>query len=188
MSPPLPPTSPYIADPATGGASPVPRVAPPTGRDARPLAAPTGRDARPLAALPPVQGIAATVEQDADLARHPAVLVYHNFVSKQYISDSFVGISGDPSARPSLNGDCEIIDVPEFGVMGVRVWAAVGLNEKIVGWWDAAEPRLAGARARPYQRDYGDGYSHLFVRYLLRIGEDVAAGAGILAGKLPGMT
>ena len=138
--------------------------------------------------MSPVPGIAAAFDRDSDLARHPSVLVYHDFVSKGYIREAFVGHSTNPLARPSLEADCEILEVPELGVRGVRLWAVVGINEKIVGWWVVAEPQLAGVRARGYQRAYGEGYTHLFVRYLLRIGEDVAAGAGILAGKLPGMT
>ena len=139
----------------------------------------------------PVPGVASKVERDSDLASHPSVLVYHNFTSKQYIRDSFVG-SAD-AARPSLEAHCEIIDVHEYGVKGVRLWAVytkggVSGNEKIVSWWCTAEPKLGGTRARPWHRAYGDGYAHLFVRYLLKVGEDVATGAGELAGKLPGMT
>ena len=140
--------------------------------------------------MSPIPGIAATVARDTDLAAHPAVLVYHNFTSKDYIRYGFIhGGAGSPT----LDDDCEIIDVPEYGVKGVRLWASytkegvVG-NERIVSWWCTAEPKLSGAQARPWHRDYGDGYTHLFIRYLLKIGEDVLPNAGVLQSKLPGMT
>jgi len=142
--------------------------------------------------MSPIPGIAATVDRDTGLASHPAVLAYPSLASEKDILYDFVGVN---TGNPLVPGRLELIDVPEYGVKGVRIWASyVGNpgrttpNEKLVAWWLTLEPKLKGPRSRPYQRNYGEGYTHLFVRYLLRIGEDFLTGAGVLGGKLPGMT
>jgi hypothetical protein len=134
----------------------------------------------------PVQGIAAKAARDSNLSSHPAVLAYHAFDSLPAIETGFV-----MGGAPGVPGKLELLreDFPF-----ARIWASyVGNpertqpNEKLVGWWCTAEPKLTGARARPFHRNYGDGYSHLFCRYLIRIGEDVATGNAERGTKLPGM-
>lgn len=132
-------------------------------------------------------GIAATVKRDADLAQHPAVLAYHALDSLPAIEGEFI-----MGGRAGVPGRLELLR--ENDLPFARIWASyVGNpegtqpNEKLVAWWCTAEPKLPGARARPFQRTYGDGYSHLFCRYLIRIGEDVATGNAERGTKLPGM-
>lgn len=137
-------------------------------------------------------GIAATVTRDSDLASHPSVLAYLKFESEAQLRSDTVGIN---DGQPMVPGTLEFIDVPETGGRGVRIGASyVGNpqgttpNEKQVAWWIPAEPKLTGLRARAYQRDYGNGYDHVFIRYMIMVEADVLTGAGVLGGKFPGMT
>lgn len=121
------------------------------------------------------------------------ILYREDFATEAGIRGRAVGIDGN-TVNP-LVPSRRIEYLNDNGLPFVRVWASHVGNplgtphtEKLVAWWYAAEPKQAGARAQPWHRDYGDGYTHAFVRYLIRIGEDVAANAGILAGKFPGMT
>lgn len=138
---------------------------------------------------PVAQGIAASVTNDRDLVSHRKVLEYNNLVSVQYIRDNFraYATSANPGhGRPTIEQDLEIIDWPQYGLKAARVWA-ITTNQRLISWHHWAEPKQTGPLARPYQRDYGDGYTHLFFRFLMCIGEDLQLGMTEQGMKLPGM-
>lgn len=135
-------------------------------------------------------GIAASVAKDSDLAAHPSVLFYQGFISEADLRSSMVGIN---TGQPLVPGSLEFVEFPELGMKGAKLWAqyadpAHGIvgNEKIVAWWFTAEPKLSGARARPWHRDYGQGYEHTFCRYMIRPGVDTVAADAFGGGKFPG--
>lgn len=131
---------------------------------------------------PVVQGIAATVANDKALAAHRSVLIYDEFTSPQYVADNFQGISSSTHGVSNI----EIIAWPQYGLKAARVWSATN-NEKIISWHHWGIPKTY-TPARSWQRDYGDGFTHLFCRYCLRIGEDVQAGMTESGIKLPGLS
>ncbi len=128
-----------------------------------------------------VEGIAATVAQDSALASHPSVLIYDNLISKDYIFSNFQGIAGAP---PTIADNLQIIDWPQYGLKAARVWS-ITTNQRLISWHHWAEPKQNPPK--PWQRDFGDGYTHLFFRYLMEIGTDVKAGMTELGMKLPGL-
>lgn len=139
----------------------------------------------PVLDLPPAdarQGIAATVARDKALATHPSVLLYDDLVSKDYIKQNFQGIAGAP---PTIDANAEIIQWPQFGLSAARVWS-VTTNQRLISWHHWAEPRQSPAKS--WQREFGNGHTHLFCRYLLEVGTDVKDGMTEQGTKLPGMT
>ena len=159
-SPRLPPAPTWISDPASAA-----------GSDSTP---PVGDSAA-------ASGIAAKVTRDVDLASHSSVLIYDNFVSKQYIKDNFQGL-GDPPNPPTIDANVEIIDWPQYGLSAARCWA-ITTNQRVVAWHKWAEPRRPG---KAWTRDYGDGHEHLFIRYLICLGEDLEQGFVEQGAKMPG--
>lgn len=129
----------------------------------------------------PRDGIAATVAKDSELAAHPAVLLYDDIAGPDYVVANFQGVGG--STGGVLN--VEAIRWPQYGLAAARVWSAT-TNQKIVGWHHWAEPKQNPPKT--WQRDFGNGHTHLFCRYLLEIGEDVKEGMTEGGMKLPGMT
>jgi len=127
-----------------------------------------------------VQGIAATLAQDNALAAHPSVLLYDDLVSKYYIKTHFQGIASGP---PTIDDNVEIVAWPQYKLSAARVWS-IKTNQRIVSWHHWAEPK----RGQKWQRDFGNGYTHLFLRYLIEVGTDVKAGMTEQGMKLPGMT
>ena len=134
-----------------------------------------------------VDGIAATVARDNALASHPSVLLYDDLVSKEYIRSNFQGIAGESSvpAPPNLANNAQIIAWPQYGLSAARVWS-VTTNQRVISWNHWAEPKQNPPKS--WQRDFGNGYTHLFVRYLMEIGTDVKTGMTEQGMKLPGMT
>ncbi len=146
---------------------------------------------RPVVVKPPISGsgIAQTVAKEADLASHLSVLTYDNPISGEYIKANFENL---PAARPTVDLDTEIIDLPQYGLKAVRVKTSPVpqfQNERLISWHHYFEPQYpAGdARRRPWRREYGSGYTHLFLRYLIRVGADVRLGMTADGSKLPGL-
>ncbi len=128
-----------------------------------------------------IEGIAATVARDPELATHADVLLYDNFTSADYIARNYIG-----GTTPHKT---EVVDWPQYGIKAMRVWATTQA-QKLVGARRAAEPKtqvVNGVTVNPpYARDVGNGYTHLFLRYLLEVGDDLPAGMTELGMKLPG--
>ena len=132
------------------------------------------------------EGIAAKVAKDNALARHASVLLYNDLVSKQYIIDNFQPIPVGPGGTPpTLADNCDIIQWPQYGLSAARVWSVTS-NQRVLAWHHWAEPKQSPPKS--WQRDFGNGHTHLFCRYLLEIGNDVKAGMTEQGMKLPGMT
>lgn len=127
-------------------------------------------------------GLAATVARDADLAAHPSVL-YYDDLRLDGLVYRFEQADPFPKVVPGRIEPCVL---EEYGLPGVRIWNAKA--ERLVGWWRVVEPVSRYPEAlQSYQRPYFQGPTHLFVRYLLRVGEDTLAADAYQAGKLPGM-
>lgn len=121
------------------------------------------------------QGIAASVAVDTELSSHPAVLVYCGMGSQAEIDACFQWGSGFVDS---------FVPWPEYGITALRTAATTSRNTSI-NWrtllLDAPGNRNA---PKPWMRKPRQCYEHLFVRYLLRMEDDVPGGVN-QGRKLP---
>jgi hypothetical protein len=131
-----------------------------------------------------VEGIAAKVARDRDLANHPGVLLYDDLVSADYVRTNFQGIAPGKDATEPAGCPTEVIDWPQYGLKALRCWRDPPAS-RLISWHHWAEPKQNPSKR--WQRDFGDGWEHLFCRYLLEIGEDVFLYMTEAGMKIPGM-
>ena len=131
-----------------------------------------------------IEGIAARVAKDKDLANHPSVLLYDDLVSADYVRANFQGIAPGKDASQPAGCPTEVIDWPQYGLKALRCWRDPPA-QRLISWHHWAEPKQNPPK--PWQRDFGDGWEHLFCRYLLEIGEDVFLHMTEAGMKIPGM-
>lgn len=121
------------------------------------------------------QGIAATVDVDTDLADHPDVLVYCSLGSQQEIDSCFQWGGGFVDS---------FVSWPEYGMNALRTVADTTHNTSIN--WRTLFLDVPGNRnpSQPWMTAVRECYEHLFIRYLLRMEDDVPGGVN-QGRKLP---
>ena len=107
-------------------------------------------------------------------------------MSKDYIRTNFQGVAGEGAGQgpPNLTNNADIVQWPQYGLSAARVWS-ITTNQRLISWHHWAEPKQNPPKS--WQRDFGNGHTHLFFRYLMEIGTDVKTGMNELGMKLPGM-
>jgi hypothetical protein len=135
-------------------------------------------------------GVAATVAKDSDLAHHPDIMFYTQLESPAAIKENWGGDNG----RNFLEHD--YISWPEFGMKAMRHVIRSGQNvgAAMHKWTQPVDNASArpgtpwrDRHTRPYVYNQALGYDELYFRFMIRIDEDVYAGANEHV-KLPGMS
>jgi hypothetical protein len=136
-----------------------------------------------------VQGIANSVVQDTALAAHPSVIIYDDLVN----DDVFFGADpryltvnlGIPTA-PAAGHYYE--PLPQYGLTALVVKGAASSPHVVDAhkWCqnESSVPQAGAVWKKPYVQGQELGYTHLFFRYLMWIGEDLAPNYTELGMKL----
>jgi hypothetical protein len=134
-------------------------------------------------------GIAATVARDSDLAQHPDIMFYTQLESPAAIKENW----GGDNSRDFL--EHQYISWPEFGMKAMRhvIRSRQNVGAAMHKWTqpEANTSARTGTKwreqhTRPYVHNQALGYDELYFRFMIKIDENVRAGANE-AIKLPGM-
>jgi hypothetical protein len=126
------------------------------------------------------QGIAATVANDSDLAKHPDVLLY---VVPSATTMPAAATGTQFQAEYGASG-AEYLDWPQFGMRAVRVMNTTAYQTAL--HFRAQFLNMPGVKNPfPWAKGPGTAPEHLFIRYLLMLEADVGVGS-CQGTKIPG--